>query len=859
VGDGERPDGERLFVSHAGADRAWAEWVAWQLQDAGYEVELDIWHWGAGDNFVLRMRQALERGRMVALFSRAYFDTGRFTTEEWTDVVGAREKWVPVRVEDAVAPPLLRSLLAPDLFGLGEDEARAVLLRAVAGPPGAPGQAPVFPESGRPGRLRSMGATGPRLPGSLPRVWNIPARNAGFTGRDDLLVEVRTGLAGARAVAVLALDGRGGVGKTQLAIEYAHRFSGEYELAWWVAAEDAALIPDQLAGLAVATGCAQVDTPQVEGVRALGEELRTRQRWLLVFDNAEDPAALRPHLPAGTGHVLITSRNPQWHQVATPVDVDVLARAESVALLRSRSRGLGAEDADRLAEALDDLPLALVQAAEALTAFSPDRYLELLARSPGTATEDGTPPDYPRSLAASVRLSMERLEAEDGEAADLLRALALLAPEPFPLHACDPEKVDEEESDGIVRVLSEPRVFRRVLGSVERFGLARVARGSMQMHRLTQVVLRDQLTPEQRVQAARHASLFLATAAPGDAADPDTWQRWPDVLPHCLLVAPTDVTTTNARFAVCEACWYLMDRGPAGNTVLPRLQDLHRTWSRQLGTDDEVTLWAANYLARAYADSGDHVEAHRMDEDTLARRRRVLGEDHPDTLNTANNLAARLAALGEREQARVMTEDTLAQRRRVLGEDHPHTLNTANNLANRLAALGEVGQARTLGEDILSRQRRVLGEDHPDTLHTANNLAARLAALGEREQARRLAEDTLSRRRRVLGEDHPDTLRTAYNLAADLADLGETEEARRLDEDTLSRQRRVLGEDHPDTLRTAHNLAADLADLGETEEARRLYEDTLSRQRRVLGEDHPDTLRAAHNLTLLDTPNQAAG
>ncbi|NUO44484.1 MAG: tetratricopeptide repeat protein [Streptomyces sp.] len=764
MGDGERLNGERLFVSHAGADRAWAEWVAWQLQDAGYEVELDIWHWGAGDDFVLRMRQALERGRMVALFSRAYFDTGRFTTEEWTDVVAAREKWVPVRVEDAEAPPLLRSLLAPDLFGLGEDEARSVLLRAVAGPPGTPGRAPVFPEAGRPGRLRSMGATGPRLPGSLPRVWNIPVRNAGFTGRDDLLVEVRTGLAGARAVAVLALDGRGGVGKTQLAIEYAHRFSGEYELAWWVAAEDAALIPDQLAGLAVATGCAQADTPQAEAVRALGEELRTRQRWLLVFDNAEDPAALRPHLPAGTGHVLITSRNPQWHHVATPVDVDVLARAESVALLRSRSRGLGEADADRLASALDDLPLALVQAAEALTAFSPDRYLALLASSPGTATEDGTPPDYPRSLAASVRLSMERLEVEDGEAADLLRALALLAPEPFPLHACDPEKVDDEEGDGLLRMLSEPRAFRRVLGSVERFGLARVAGGSIQVHRLTQAVLRDQLTPEQRALAARRASLLLAGCAPVSAADPATWPRWPAMLPHLLALSPGDLTSSDARYAACEACWYLMDRG-AASTVLPRLQVLHRIWLRRFGAGAQATLWAVNYLARAYHDIGNYAEARRLDEETLARRRQLLGDDHPETLKTAANLAIRMAALGETEQARALSEDTLARQRPVLGEDHPDTLNTANGLAIRLAELGETERSCVLSEDVFARRRRVLGEDHPDTLTIANNLANRLAELGETERARRLYEDTLTRCRRVLGEDHPSTLRVAHNLA----------------------------------------------------------------------------------------------
>ncbi|MEU0396018.1 toll/interleukin-1 receptor domain-containing protein, partial [Streptomyces sp. NPDC006208] len=123
-----------MFVSHAGADRAWAEWVAWQLVDAGYEVELDFWDWGAGENFVLKMNAALASGRMLALFSQAYFDPDRFTTAEWTAVVAAKQKLIPVRVDSATAPPVLRPLIAPSLAGLGEDEARTVLLKAVGGP-----------------------------------------------------------------------------------------------------------------------------------------------------------------------------------------------------------------------------------------------------------------------------------------------------------------------------------------------------------------------------------------------------------------------------------------------------------------------------------------------------------------------------------------------------------------------------------------------------------------------------------------------------------------------------------------------------------------------------------------------------
>ncbi|MEU3917849.1 FxSxx-COOH system tetratricopeptide repeat protein [Streptomyces sp. NPDC029004] len=795
--------GGRVFVSHAGADRAWAEWVAWQLADAGYAVELDYWDWGAGDNFVLKMNAALESGRMLALFSEAYFDPHRFTTEEWTAVLAAKEKLIPLRIDGASAPAMLRALLAPSLQGLAVEEARRVLLEAVAGPRRPDGE-PAFPGVGGGGRLRGMGGSGPRLPGSLPRVWNMPGRNAGFTGRDGLLVHLRRELTSGSRVAVQALRGRGGVGKTQLAIEYGHRFAGEYELAWWIRSEEPALIPDQLAALAVKTGAAQADTAPGEALETLAEELRTRGRWLLVFDNAEDPAALAPYLPGGSGHVLITSRNPAWQDVAIAVEVDGFARTESIALLRARVPGLAERDADRLAQQLEDLPLALVQAAALLVdGFTLAQYLRLLGESVSQVLDEGRPTSYPVSLAAQIRLSTGHLADTQPTALALLHACALLAPEPFPVHACTRPVADA--SPDVAGVLDNPLAARNALRALARQGLARVQDGTVQLHRLTQAVVRDQLSPAERTHAGRAAETLLTAAYPGEAADPTTWTDWPDLIPHLLTPDPSDLTTEDGRFAACEACWYLLDRGNA-STALPRLQHLHHTWTQHLGPDHEHTLWAANYLARAYSDTQNHTQARALDEDTLERRRRVLGEDHPDTLTSASNLAIRLADLGEMEAARALEEDTLERRRRVLGEDHPDTLRIASNLANRLAETGELEAARALAEETLERQRRVLGEDHPDTLTNASNLANRLAETGELEAAGALAEETLERQRRVLGEDHPDTLCTASNLANRLAETGELEAARALAEETLERRRRVLGEDHPDTLTSARVL-----------------------------------------------------
>jgi hypothetical protein len=380
-----------FFVSHAGADRAWAEWVAWQLTDAEYTVELDVWDWAAGRNFVTAMSDALERcERVVALFSAAYFDRDRHTTAEWATSVHvpgmAEGKLVPVRVEDVPTikmPAVLRQLVFRDIFGLAEEHARRALLEAVAGPR-RPDQPPLFPARGTPWASGKQEEPVPRLPGGLPPIWNVPACNPGFTGRDGLLVAIRERLLANERAVVQALQGMGGVGKTQLATEYAHRFAGIYDLVWWVSAEQGGLIGAQFAALASELGCVEAEAGTEEVRSAVLRELRKLRQWLLVFDNAENPEDVRPWLPGGRGHVLITSRERQWAELATPVEVDVLSRPESVAILQHRVTGLNRADAVRLAAELGDLPLAIAQAAGfmAATRMSAAEYLDLLRTRP---------------------------------------------------------------------------------------------------------------------------------------------------------------------------------------------------------------------------------------------------------------------------------------------------------------------------------------------------------------------------------------------------------------------------------------------------------------------------------------------
>ena len=610
------------------------------------------------------------------------------------------------------------------------------------------------------------------LPGplrTLPQVWNIPVRFAAFTGRDQMLLQLRDRLAAGGPVLVQALAGQGGVGKTQLAIEYAHRFANSFDLAWWIDAERPALIGEQLAALAAAMNLVNIDATIPAAVARAKQYLGSRSGWLLVFDNADNPSDVLAWLPEGPGQVIITSRHDGWRQVAADViEVDVFVRAESIALLRRLTPTLPAQNADIISEQLGDLPLAVAQAGSVLaeSILTADQYLEELTSRAAAVLDEGRLVSYSRSLAATVRLSVDGLSDNSPAAVQLLRVCATLGAEPIPMELFSDVSVDVLPNPLATHV-REPLAFGRVVSTLLRSGLARRRdsdesglRYSLLLHRLTREILLDLLDPRERRQLARQAEALVLAAEPKDPSDPAQWPRWSAILPHLLALDPAHSDNERLQSFAVLATWFMLARGDLTAGLLIA-DELYTIWRDRLGEDHDTSLRAAYTLAEACRMSGRPEKAKQLDIKTLAHRRRIDGSDDLETLRLASNLAVDLNMLGEHEQAQSLNVDTLARRHRILGADHRETLYSTNNYAHNLRELGEYDQARQLDEDTLRRRRRIMGESHPETLLSASNLATDLRHLGEYGQAREIDKDTLDRRRQVLGENHPDTRASA--------------------------------------------------------------------------------------------------
>jgi hypothetical protein len=521
---------------------------------------------------------------------------------------------------------------------------------------------------------------------------NVPARDPAFTGREEQLAAIRAGLLAGGPVVVYAAPATGGNGKTQVAIEYAHRHAGDYALTWWLDCENRVLLGQQYAELAISLGHVARDDPPEEMRRAAISALRQHPSWLLVFDNVTDPATIRPWLPDGPGHVLITSYKDYWNGIATTaVPLGPLSRAESVQLLRRRVPGFADGDAGILADSLGDLPLTLALASAwiAETGSPPAEYVRLHAEHAVNLWGVGRtwgPRDF---VTPVVSLAWTRLRFLDPDAALLAATCAYLARWPIPVGwltaaaAGFPAALAARLADDLARP--------RLLDALTRSGLARLDDAGLTMHRTVQSSICRAIPEAQEARAC--ATTIITANVPPDPESPAAWPAWARLYPHLPALSPRRQDTGPALDdAVLSAVRYLISSGNASEAET-RASRLHESWGypHALGPDHEDTLRAAAALAAANRALGRHGLARVYGTRTLTSRRRLHGDDHPGTLTAASDLADILSDMGDHEAARELDDDTLRRRRRVLGKDHPDTRRSAGNLARDLRALGETG------------------------------------------------------------------------------------------------------------------------------------------------------------------------
>ena len=880
-----------FFISYNKADKTWAEWIAWELEAKGFTTVIQAWDFRPGSSFILEMQQAAAGAeRTIAVLSPEYL-ASEFTQPEWAaafakDPTGKKRSLLPVRVKKCDLAGLLPQIVYIDLVDKNEAEAQTALLTGIETGRVKPATKPN--PFGAKAAAKAI-SDKPRFPGALPDVWNVPhERNRNFTGRDELLKRLREALtAGQSAALVQALHGLGGIGKTQMAVEYAYRHVGDYDCVWWVRAEEAVTRDGDLAALAQALELPERDAQdQRQIIAAVKDWLGRHSRWLLVLDNVPHPQDLDGVLPQHPlGHILITSRDPNWRERATPLPVNVFERPISVEFLLNhtnpkRERGHGASDvspslalrvsvpeaqaADQLAGELGDLPLALAQAVAYMeeTQLSIGKYLELFQKRRSDLWGDEQAPlGHQETVALTFGLSIERLEqtsavskvwadfaevrgspaklgdadfgeiglrpetsevsAENLAAVDLLYLCAFLAPDDIPRSLI--AEGGKRLPAHLAAVVSDELTLNRVLKTLRSYSLIELTAESFSVHRLLQAVCRDRLQ------------------MPGFSKKPGIFGPQPFVAAAVKLV--NDALPGDSPINV--ASW------PVIQTLLPHAQSV-ATHAERLGIEPQATGRLLNHVGLYLRIRAEFAEAKSVLERAVSIGEQALGSDHPNVAIRVNNLGSVLKDLGDLPGARQAFERALKVGEKAFGPDHPNVAIRVNNLGSVLQDLGDLPGARQEFERALQIFEKVLGPDHPNVATVLNNLGGVLRDLGDLPGARQAFERALKIFEKVLGPDHPNFATVLNNLGGVLRDLSDLPGARQAFERALGIDEQAFGPDHPEIATDVNNLGNVLRDLGDLPGARQAFERAVGIFREFLGDEHPKTRNVRENLEIVN-------
>lgn len=826
----------RVVLDFSPEDQLWAEWTAAVLASAGIDV-LWVGEMPAGTD------DSDVETQNVMIVSES-------SASRMRDSAPVVLPDLLISVSDTRLPALLAEVQVIFFAGLSETEAVEQLIDRLNG------QRSTDPESG----LAAL-----RYPGAdSPQVANIPARNINFTGRDKELQKLREDLrvqstAGANPLTILGLSG---VGKTQVALEYAHRFQAEYDIVWWMNCGQSQYVDASLADLGqrmrakFSTGLPEEGgvTEVAQQVLELLSEGRPDQRWLLIYDNAENIEEVKPLLPAGGGHILITSRNAGWKKLGNSVELEVFAREDSIGHLRWRMPEITDEEADQVARVLGDMPLA-VAAAGALIAdmgISVPEYLRQLELQPTMVLPKGhLLHDYPVAVAKAWNLSLDELQKKSPPAARLLEICSMMAQD-ISLGLINGQAMADtlKEFDPTI---SERAMIDRLIRQIDLLALIKFDPNAehIQVHNVVQAVVYERMEEEDRDTARRAVHRALATARPAeDVDDPRSWPRYRLIWPHLTPSRAVSSTDTSVRQLLIERVRYLRQRDDL-ERGRRRAEEIEGDWNTMLGGKLEPDmaeslrrqLFRLQFnLANILRDLARFRESRAVDEAVLAGQEELLGEDHPHTLQTRGSLGGDLRALGDYQAALELDLRTYEAWKAGFGEQYPGTLTAAHNLALSYLLTGDFRRALALDRSTLARRTTVLRPDHPRAFDSGTAVVRDLLEAGRYSEAATRAEAVWAQSRDALGRDARITLNARLMLGVAARCAGHVEQAEPHIEAARAGLTRGFGSDSSDALAARLSQALNLIAMGDKEKARIAAGEVLAVYEPRLGPDHPHSL-----------------
>ncbi|WP_241392700.1 tetratricopeptide repeat protein [Rippkaea orientalis] len=708
-------------------------------------------------------------------------------------------------------------------------------------------------------------------------------------------------------VAITTVTGMGGIGKTELALQYGwkewHNKTYPGGICWVNGA-------DSDPGLNILSFARQYLKLTILDEGTLAERVAYCWRnWLagdtlIIFDDVGDYQRIKDFLPPKQEKrfkVLITTRREFLAGTIENYAVEVLDEEPAVDLLRSYVTDgridVEIEQAKLLCRDLGYLPLALELVARLLKRRKDwtlgkirDKLAEkgldekILQRDPKFADEMTAQ----RGVKAAFDLSWQELDSEPA-AQKLALYLSLFALAPFPKSLIEGLFPDEDK-DEIEEWLTDSLVDLNLVQCLDN--------GWYELHTLLRRYFRDKLELSADVETAKKA--YCRAIVPIGKAIPETTtlediERFEPLIPHLTIAADELVTWVKdgdilglftglgsfyrgqGRYQDAEPylehCRILTrqrlgDNHPhvavsLNNLALlydsqgryseaePLYQKALSLYKRLLGNNHPNMAQSLNNLAELYRNQGRYAEAELLHQEALSLRKRLLGDHHPDVALSLNNLAALYYSQGRYSEAEPLLKKALSLYKRLLGDNHPHIASSLNNLAGLYDSQGKYGEAEPLYQQALSLRKRLLGDHHPDVAQSLNNLAELYRNQGRYGEAEPLYQQALSLRKRLLGDHHPDVAQSLNNLAELYRNQGRYGEAEPLHQEALSLSKRLLGDNHPDVAQSLNNLALLYNSQGRHGEAEPLHQEALSLRKRLLGDNHPDVAQSLNNLSLL--------